>query len=155
MPDSICLEPIAFVKNNRQAPEDDFWGGVISEIVLAPGVPEEAVLGLDAFSHIEVIFFFDKVDPEAVRYSGHPRGNKDYPLTGILAQRKKDRPNRIGLCTAEIVGVKGRAVTVRRLDAINGTPVLDIKPVLREFQPKGQIRQPYWATELMQQYWKE
>ena len=155
MPDSICLEPIAFVRNSRPAPEDDFWGGVISEIVLAESVPEEALLGLEAFSHIEVIFHFNKVDPETIRFSGHPRGNTNYPLTGILAQRKKDRPNRIGLCAAEVVAVEGRTITVRRLDAIDGTPVLDIKPVLREFQPVGEIRQPEWATDLMQQYWKE
>jgi tRNA (Thr-GGU) A37 N-methylase len=72
---------------------------------------------------------------------------------GILAQRGKNRPNRIGLTTCEIVGRNEASLRVRGLDAIDGTPVLDIKPVMREFLPRGEVRQPEWATELMRGYW--
>ena len=92
---------------------------------------------------MEVVFLFDRVDPDAVCvHSRHPRGNPDWPEVGILAQRAKDRPNRIGLCTCELVAVEGASIVVRGLDAIDGTPVLDVKPYLEEFAPRGDVRQP-------------
>lgn len=149
----IIMQPVAFVRNNRTGTSDDYWGGILSEIVLADGIPDEAFEGIDAFSHVEIIFHFNQSDPAAIVYSGHPRGNTAWPHVGIFAQRKKDRPNAIGLTIAELVKKEGRSLFVRKLDAIDGTPILDIKPVLREFLPKGAIQQPAWATELMQQYW--
>lgn len=149
----ICLTPLAFVRNGRTKPVDDHWNGLTSGIVLADGVPTEALLNLAGFSHLEVIFFFDKVKDEDVVYSGRPRGHPAYPLTGIFGQRKKDRPNKLGLCTVELVSVSERTLTVRRLDAIDGTPVLDIKPVFKEFLPKGEIKQPDWVSDLMKNYW--
>jgi tRNA (Thr-GGU) A37 N-methylase len=82
-----------------------------------------------------------------------PRGNPDWPLVGIFAQRGKNRPNRIGVTVCRIVSVSGREIEVEGLDAIDGTPVLDIKPVMREFLPRGDIRQPDWSRELMKDYW--
>lgn len=149
----IFIRPIAFVTNTRPEIMDDDWGGVVSEITLADDMPAEAFAGITAFSHVEVIYYFDKIKDEDIVYSGHPRGNIAYPLTGIFAQRKKDRPNHIGLCTVQLVAHAGRTITVRYLDAIDGTPVLDIKPVMQEFEPKGEIRQPEWATDLMKNYW--
>ncbi len=73
---------------------------------------------------------------------------------GIFAQRKKDRPNSIGLCTVELLQHNGRTLKVKYLDAIDGTPILDIKPVFKEFQPKGEIKQPTWVSDLMKNYWK-
>lgn len=148
------VAPIAFVTNSRTTPTDDFWGSVIAEIELAPHVPTEAFAHISDFSHLEIVFLFDQVSPQDVVYSGHPRGNTAFPLTGIFAQRKKDRPNRIGLCTVELLAHEDRKIRVRYLDAIDGTPVLDIKPVFNEFQPKGTIRQPEWVSELMANYWK-
>ncbi len=150
----IELQPIAFVKNTRTQPTDDFWGSVISEIELEKGVPEEALSNIDLFSHLEIIYSFNKSKPEDVVFSGRPRGNPLYPLMGIFAQRKKDRPNAIGLCTVELIKHEGRIITVKNLDAIDGTPVLDIKPVMKEFQPKGEIRQAEWVSDLMKDYWK-
>ncbi|MFN8289109.1 MAG: SAM-dependent methyltransferase [Chitinophagaceae bacterium] len=150
----IILKPVAFVKNSRTGMSDDFWGDVISEIELAPEVPDEAFDGIDSFSHIEIIFSFDKADKTKVVYSGHPRGNPQWPHTGIFAQRKKDRPNSLGLTVAAMVKREGRKIWVRNLDAINGTPVLDIKPVIKEFLPQGEIKQPSWCSELMKDYWK-
>ncbi len=73
---------------------------------------------------------------------------------GIFAQRKKDRPNHLGLTTAELISHDKRKIIVKGLDAIDGTPVLDIKPVFREFGTKGNTRQPEWVEELMKDYWK-
>jgi tRNA (Thr-GGU) A37 N-methylase len=78
----------------------------------------------------------------------------DWPLVGILAQRAKMRPNRLGVTSCRLVGVEGLTVRVAGLDAIDGTPVLDLKPVMNEFLPRGGITQPAWATELMRGYWR-
>ena len=150
----IIFKPIAMVKNSRLVPTDDFLGGIISEIELADHIPTEIFDGISEFSHLEIIYFFDKVEPKDIVFSGHPRGNSEYPQVGIFCQRKKDRPNPIGLCTVELLEHNGRTIKVRYLDAIDGTPVLDIKPVFKEFQPKGEIRQPEWVSDLMKDYWK-
>jgi tRNA-Thr(GGU) m(6)t(6)A37 methyltransferase TsaA len=151
----ITLKPIAYVKCSRTEAIDDNWGSIISEIVLAEHVPNEAFEGISAFSHLEIIYHFDKVQKESIVFSGHPRGNTAYPLVGIFGQRKKDRPNAIGLSTVELVEHNGRSIKVKYLDAIDGTPVLDIKPVFREFQPKSDIRQPSWVSDLMKNYWNK
>ena len=74
-------------------------------------------------------------------------------MVGIFAQRGKNRPNRLGVSVCELLGVDGLCVTVRGLDALDGTPVLDLKPVLREFLPRGTVQQPAWASELMARYY--
>ena len=94
------------------------------------------------------------VAPEKV-VSGarHPRGNPAWPRIGIFAQRGKARPNRIGSTIVRIVERAGASLVVAELDAIDGTPVLDIKPVMREFLPRAEVAQPDWASELMREYW--
>lgn len=149
----IVLKPLAFVQNNRTGQSDDFWGGITSVIELAPGVPEEAFDGIEGFSHLEVIFYFDQADPARAVFKYHPRGNKNWPEVGIFAQRKKDRPNALGLTVAELIKREGNKIWVKYLDAIDGTPILDIKPVIREFLPPGETRQPAWCAELMKDYW--
>src|SRR5574337_871245 len=121
MKNEFTIHRIATVHNKRSEVADDFWGDVISEIVLEKHIPEESFDGIENFSHLEIIYLFDKVDEEKVRFTGHPRGNKNWPLTGIFAQRKKDRPNRIGLCTVELVKRNERTITVKHLDAIDDT----------------------------------
>lgn len=150
----ITLHPIATVTNTRTDPTNDFWGNMISEITLLPHVPEDAFKGVEEFSHLEVIFYFDKVKPEKIIYSGKPRGNPEWPEVGIFCQRKKDRPNQLGICKVELVEHTGRSIKVKYLDAIDGTPILDIKPVFKEFEVKSGIRQPQWSVELMRDYWK-
>lgn len=126
---------------------------MVAEIVLAEHIPTEAFDGLSEFSHLEIIYYFDKVDRQNIVYSGRPRGNPDYPLVGIFGQRKKDRPNQIGLATVELIEHMGRVIKVKYLDAIDGTPVLDIKPVFKQFQAKTVIKQPLWVDDLMKNYW--
>jgi tRNA-Thr(GGU) m(6)t(6)A37 methyltransferase TsaA len=149
----IKLKPIATVRNSRTELIDDNWAQIISEIELANDIPTEVFSCITDFSHLEIIFYFDKAKQEEIIYSGRPRGNPSYPVAGIFAQRKKDRPNSIGLCIVELIAHRERVIVVKYLDAIEGTPVLDIKPVFKEFQPKGKIRQPAWVGDLMKGYW--
>lgn len=155
MAEAITLKPVGHVRGGRPEPVDDGWGAVRAEIELdALSFSPEALLGLAEFSHLEVVFFFDRVPEEKIETGArHPRGRTDWPRVGIFAQRGKNRPNRLGLCTCRIVGVQGTRIMVEGLDAIDGTPVLDLKPVMREFQPRGEVRQPDWATEIMSDYW--
>lgn len=150
----IKLCSIATVRNSRVQPIDDHWGSIITEIELADHIPTEAFDNITDFSHLEIIYYLDKVDQKGILFSGRPRGNPAYPSMGIFAQRKKDRPNTIGLTTVELIAHTGRTIKVKYLDAIDGTPVLDIKPVFKEFQPQTAIRQPSWVDDLMHQYWK-
>lgn len=150
----VTFTSIATVKNTRTTPIDDNWSAIISEIELAEHIPTEAFDNIDTFSHLEIIFYFDKVNPSDIVFSGHPRGNLDYPIVGIFGQRKKDRPNRLGLCTVELLERNGRTIKVKNLDAIDGTPILDIKPVFKEFQSEDEIIQPIWVADLMKNYWK-
>lgn len=149
------VTPIGRVDGGRAEAIDDDWGANRATIRLDPArFAPDAMAGLEGFSHAEVIFLFDKVPPEKIETGARrPRGRADWPLVGIFAQRGKNRPNRIGLTTCRIIGVDGLAVTVEGLDAIDGTPVLDIKPVMVEFLPRGDVRQPDWSHELMAGYW--
>jgi tRNA-Thr(GGU) m(6)t(6)A37 methyltransferase TsaA len=151
----ISLTPIAFVKNSRSGMKDDYWGNVISEIIISDTLPEACLDGIDTFSHLEIIFYFDKANKtDTVDGASHPRGNKDWPSVGIFAQRKKDRPNHLGLTIVKLISRNGRTLTVQGLDADNDTPILDIKPVAKEFLPREEVTQPVWMTELMRDYWK-
>jgi len=149
----IRLTPVAFVSNSRTTATDDNWGEIISEITLADGTPDEAFSNIGEFSQLEIIYWFDRADSSQMVFAGRPRGNPAYPEMGIFSQRKKDRPNRIGLCTVELLAHEGRTIRVKFLDAIEGSPVLDIKPVFREFRLPGEIRQPAWVSDLMKNYW--
>ena len=151
----LDIQPIGIVRGGRTAPEDDHWGESRCRLELDVAMfTPDALSSLADFSHAEVVFVFDRVrDEEIVSGARHPRGRLDWPLVGIFAQRGKNRPNRIGICICRIISVDGITVEVEGLDAIDGTPIIDIKPVLKEFLPRGEIRQPAWASELMKDYW--
>lgn len=153
----LMLEPVGFVEGGRIEPDDDDWEGVEAVIALdETRFGPEALWGLDSFSHVEVIYAFHKADPEKiVTGARHPRGRTDWPKVGIFAQRGHSRPNHLGVTMAHVVQVDGTRLTVRGLDAIDGTPVLDLKPVLSGFQPRGAFREPDWAREIMADYWKK
>jgi tRNA-Thr(GGU) m(6)t(6)A37 methyltransferase TsaA len=152
--DTYSLIPVARVRSGRATPTDDLWGNELAVLELEPHVPTESLDGLDAFSHVEVLFVFDRVRADQIATGArHPRGNPAWPKVGIFAQRAKDRPNRLGSCIAELVGREGRTLRLRGLDAIEGTPVVDIKPVFAEFLPRSAVRQAPWSKELMRDYW--
>jgi tRNA (Thr-GGU) A37 N-methylase len=151
----VIVTPIGHVRGGRAEAVDDAWDAVEAEIVLDPAqLGPDAALGLDAFSHIVVVFVFDRLDPAKVeRGARHPRGRQDWPRVGILAQRGSPRPNRIGVTTCRLLGVDGLRLRVRGLDAADGSPVLDVKPHMTGFDPRGAVREPDWAREIMRGYW--
>jgi tRNA (adenine37-N6)-methyltransferase len=156
MPRQIAFDPIGVIHSPVVEPVDDIWGGVKCRIDLdASRFTPDCLMGLADFSHVEVVFFFHRV-PESEVESGsrHPRNRPDWPRVGIFAQRGKNRPNRIGITICRLLSVEGLSLEVSGLDTIDGTPVLDIKPYMREFAARGEIRQPQWVEELMRGYWE-
>lgn len=151
----ISMSPIGVVRNIRKEVEDDNWGEVVSVIELDSAYSEEALLEIESFSHAEIYFYFHLVEETKIETGArHPRNNKEWPKVGIFAQRGKNRPNRLGATTVKILKREGRQLFVQGLDAVDGTPILDIKPVMKEFLPREAVTQPAWATELMRNYWK-
>ena len=152
---TIAIQPIGFV----EAPS--FYtrkttSGVVKKPLFTLTAPyqAEALQGLCDFSHVEVLFLFHEVGlARIVSGARHPRNNSAWPAVGIFAQRGKNRPNRIGSTICRVVRVEGTKLFVSELDAIDGTPVLDIKPCMAEFLPREEIRQPNWSHELMRDYW--
>ena len=152
----MVIEPIGWVRSSRSIPLDDDWGSIAATVVLdSERFSLDAVMGLEEFSHIEVVYLFDRVDPDEVETSArHPRGNPDWPRVGIFAQRAKVRPNRIGVTVCRLQSVTGLSLSVTGLDAIDATPILDVKPYMAEFGPRGEVHQPAWSHELMSGYWE-
>lgn len=150
----FATHSIGVVHASRPRAEDDFWGGEVARISLVDDFAAEALHGLDEFSHAEIIFVLHEVEPaRIVSGARHPRNNEAWPKVGIFSQRGKNRPNRIGSTICRILRVEGKELHVAELDAIDGTPVLDIKPVMAEILPRGELRQPAWSHELMRNYW--
>ena len=140
----IALRPVGYVQGGRVVAEDDDWGASRAVIALDAGRFAPAALqGLDAFSHVEVVFVFNQV------------AETDWPAVGIFAQRGRNRPNRLGVSMCRLVSVHGLRLQVQGLDAVHGTPVLDVKPVMRGFLPRGELREPAWAAEIMARYWAD
>ena len=153
---SITLKPIGKVNSTRLKVEDDNWDkeSVFIEINSSE-FTIEALFGLETFSHVEVVFYMDQVDPQKIENNArHPRNNPEWPKVGIFSQRGKNRPNQIGLTICRVLKVDGTKLFLEGLDAINGTPVLDIKPWVKEFAPRGEVFQPNWISELMKGYWR-
>jgi len=150
----IIVKPIGYVKNSRVNPIDDNWSSVESTIELIDDLPDECLDGIEQFSHVEILYYFNK-STKTLTGSEHPRENSAYPKVGIFAQRKKDRPNHIGATIVKVVRRQGHQLVVQNLDAIDGTPIIDIKPVFTEYLPQGDVRQPEWSHELMKEYWQK
>lgn len=150
----FTVNPVATVTNERIEIKDDHWGEILSIIELNPSFDEECLNEIESFSHLEILYIFDKVNDEKIQYGArHPRNNKEWPKVGIFAQRGKNRPNKIGATIVKLVKKEGRKLYVSHLDAINGTPVIDLKPVMNEFLPQEEVKQPLWSHELMKNYW--
>lgn len=149
--DQITMTPIGVVHSSRTELRDDDWDRETVHIELLASCDSAMLQGLDSFSHCLVLGYLDQASEGiAVR---HPRGNPDWPEVGILAQRAKDRPNRLGVSVCAIERRDDRCLFVRGLDFVDGTPVLDIKPWMAEFGPRGPVIQPQWSHELMDGYW--
>jgi tRNA (Thr-GGU) A37 N-methylase len=150
----IEIQPVGFVEAERLHAEDDVWGGQISCISLVEPCSADSLLGLADFSHVEVLFFFHEADPSSIANGArHPRNNPIWPRVGIFAQRGRNRPNLIGSTICRIIRVEGARLYVAELDAVAGTPVIDLKPVMAEFLPRQEVRQPAWSHDVMRRYW--
>jgi len=150
----ILMKLVGFVRSARKAPEDDGWDAFDARIELdTTRFGPEALAGLEQFSHIEVLFYFHAAEGTGETGARVPRDNPAWPKVGIFAQRAKDRVNHIGATLCRVLSVRGTTLELEGLDAIDGTPVLDIKPVLKGFLPRGDFREPDWAAALMQGYW--
>jgi tRNA (adenine37-N6)-methyltransferase len=151
----IHIKQIGTIHSTRKEAVDDLWLKEECYIELSNDFPLDSLSGITDFSHVEVLFHMNQVDPNKIETSArHPRNNSDWPKVGIFAQRGKNRPNQIGLSVCDVIKHEGKKLFVRGLDAIDGTPVLDIKPWLKEFAPRGAVRQPEWSAELMKEYWE-
>jgi len=108
---------------------------------------QPGLLGLEGFSHVQVIWWFDKNDTPKKRsiLQVHPRGDAKNPLTGVFATRSPFRPNLIALSLCKIVSVKDNVIEVEKIDAFEGTPVLDIKPYAPGEDWATEVRVPDWA----------
>ncbi|XVU29169.1 SAM-dependent methyltransferase [Actinoplanes sp. CA-054009] len=149
------ITPIGVVHNERtDVQHSDHWGAVRSTIVVDERFGDACLQGLELFSHVEVLFVFDQLEELDDYRTPRPyRGRTDLPPVGIFTSRGPRRPNRIGVTTCAIESVSGRELTVVGLDAVTGTPVVDLKPAMKEFTP-ADVKQPDFVTELMSQYFK-
>lgn len=150
----IIMEPIATVIGGRAEPTDDYWGGTKAVIrVDDTRFPPEALAGFETFSHLEVVFVFHLTELNDLELGARrPRNNPDWPLVGNLAHRNMRKINRIGVSRCRLLKVDGFDLHVEDLDAVDGTPVLEIKPWFAEFGPRGETHQPAWVTEMLGDY---
>jgi len=147
------FDPVGYVRNNRNQLSVAHWADVESRIEIEPPF-RKGLQGLNEFSHAVIVFHLDRLpsfDP-AKQITRNPRGMENLPAVGVFAQRTKFRPNPIGVTTVELVAVDDKGITVRGLDALDGTPVLDIKPYVPGFDSKGHVRLPAWVEKMMDGY---
>jgi tRNA-Thr(GGU) m(6)t(6)A37 methyltransferase TsaA len=148
----IPMHPIGRVVCDVAAQTDHEWGTVTSRIELLPEY-RPGLLGLDQFSHLLVVTHLHQADfRPAEHLRRRPRGLASMPLVGIFAQRGKDRPNAIGVTAVRILSVDSDSVTVRGLDAVDGTPVLDLKPYYPQYDRIDDAVVPEWVERLMEGY---
>lgn len=152
MKSAISISPIGKVISPVQEAVDENWGAVVSTVQLLPEY-SGGLDGLQDFSHVIVVTFLHKAKFEAERHlKRRPRGLASMPMVGIFSQRAKDRPNQIGVTTVKLIRVGGDFIEVLGLDAVNDTPVLDIKPYYPAYDRAEQAKTPGWVDELIKAY---
>lgn len=149
---TIQLNAVGYVHSTRPQTVDDFWDQEQAYIELAPEYEPDSLKGLNTFSHVAILFYMHQVE-RVTKGTRRPRNRSDWPEVGIFAQRGKNRPNAIGLTVCRVLKIEGRCLYVQGLDAIDGTPVLDIKPWVGEMGARGELKEPQWMAELMENYW--
>ncbi|MCK4362477.1 MAG: tRNA (N6-threonylcarbamoyladenosine(37)-N6)-methyltransferase TrmO [Dehalococcoidia bacterium] len=144
----IILKPIGIVRSEVKEHKRGGWGEVTSEIVIDEEWTEH-LDGIDEFSHIMVVFWMHLVPRENRPPTRiHPRGRADLPLVGLFATRAPYRPNPIGVSVVKLVRRHDNVLTVQGLDAIDGTPVLDIKSYMAPVDKPEDIRMPDWVSKI-------
>ena len=148
----IKLTPIGFVSSPVTKQTDENWGQIISRIVLQPEYIG-ALSGLEAFSHAIIITYLHQAKYKKEEHlQRRPRGLESMPKIGIFSQRAKDRPNPIGVTAVKIVSVGDDYLKVQGLDAIDQTPILDIKPYYPHYDKIDASEVPEWVNRLMENY---
>jgi tRNA-Thr(GGU) m(6)t(6)A37 methyltransferase TsaA len=147
------FEPIGYARSDRTEMSAGHWADVESRIEIEPRYVK-GLLGLSEFSHAVIVFHLDRIPPfdPATQITRNPRGMENLTPVGVFAQRTKFRPNPLGVTTVELVAVDDKGITVRGLDALDGTPVLDIKPYIPAFERKDDVRLPAWVEKMMDGY---
>jgi tRNA-Thr(GGU) m(6)t(6)A37 methyltransferase TsaA len=146
------VEWIGVVYNGVKEPTDEGWGPVTSEIVLDETF-SDGLDGIEQFSHLLILFWMHRAaEAEPLRMRRRPQGRADMPEVGLFAQRARHRPNPIGVTAVRLLRRDRNRLFVEGLDAINGTPVLDVKPYVPAFDAVEGARTPGWMTQLMERY---
>lgn len=156
MPDDLQLDPVGYVSSPRLDPGDTTgWGEVESRVDLVSEMGQHALDGLADFTHVEIVFWFDRI-ARRVSYAepSRARGRADMPLIGVFAARGPNRPNPLGVSICPILTAGNTWITVRGLDAVDQTPVLDIKPVMPMLLP-AEVGEPEWSRRLMADYYAD
>ena len=146
------MEWIGVVYNEVKEPTDEGWGHVVSEIVLDETF-SDGLDGIEQFSHLLILFWMHRAaEAEPLRMRRRPQGRADMPEVGLFAQRARHRPNPIGVTAVRLLRRDKNRLVVEGLDAINGTPILDVKPYVPAFDAVEAARVPQWVTRLMERY---
>ena len=147
------FEPVGYVHNDRTTMSAGHWANVESRIEIDP-LYVKGLAGLSEFSHVVIVFHLDQIPPfdPVKQIARNPRGLEDIAPVGVFAQRTKFRPNPLGVTAVELVAVDDKGITLRGLDALDGTPVLDIKPYIPAFERKDGVRLPPWVDKMMDGY---
>lgn len=151
----FTVEALAHVVGGRIEPTDDYWGGTRSIIRIDdPRYDTDATAGLGEFSHLEIVFRFHLTDPADLHLGARrPRDNPDWPKVGTFGHRNMRRLNWIGVSRCRLIKVDGLDLHVEDLDAVDGTPVLDVKPWFEEMGPRGDVSQPSWTSQMLTEYY--
>jgi tRNA-Thr(GGU) m(6)t(6)A37 methyltransferase TsaA len=150
--EEIKLKPIGFVSSPIIERMDENWGEIKSKIILNPEYAG-ALTGLDGFSHAIIVTYLHQAQYEKEKHlQRRPRNLETMPKVGILSQRAKNRPNPIGITAVKIIDVGDDYLEVKGLDAINGTPILDIKPYYPDYDKIDNPKVPEWVDRLMKKY---
>ncbi|MER5988692.1 TrmO family methyltransferase [Streptomyces sp. NPDC001787] len=135
---------------------DDYQGGVTSIIRFSPDYPLDALQRLDDFSHLIVTWHFHLASPDDVAFHARsPRNDPRWPATGTHAHRNHRRPNQLAVSFPRLLKIHGRDLHVTDLDAVHGTPVIDLGPYFQQMGPRGPVREPEWPAEMLEKYWAE
>ena len=141
----ISLKPIGVVRNEIKETGKKDWNTVVSEIIFDPSW-QKALSHIEEFSHLIIIYWMHRVLPEQRQITEvHPGGRQDLPLVGVFASRSPMRPNPLGVTTVKLIGRDGNILKVSGLDAIDGTPVLDIKPYIPSYDSPAEAKTPDWV----------
>ncbi|MFG3282027.1 SAM-dependent methyltransferase [Streptomyces sp. NPDC048111] len=150
------VSSVATVVGGHTRVQDDYQGGVESIIRLDDEYPLETLQGIEEFSHLEVIWHFHLAQPEDVQlHARSPRGNQRWPATGTFVHRNHRRPNQLAVSHPRLLKVDGRDLLVTDLDAVDGTPIIDLGPHFEQMGPRGPVQQPPWPAEMLVDYWHD